>query len=84
MHRLDRLREHNDAARLEYPDENLLATAREKPNLSGLTDAEKKVWLSCEQGGLRPSELAESTKWTASTIRTILSRARRKRAERNQ
>lgn len=49
-----------------------------RPDLSGLSRAEKKVYLSVEREGLRPAELTHHTRWSASTIRTLLSRARSK------
>jgi len=59
-------------------DDELLEAADAVPNLAPLTDAEKKVWLSCERGGLRPSEYAAQSRHEPSTVRTLLSRARGK------
>jgi len=44
-----------------------------------LSDAEREVYESCEKNGLRPSELAKYSDRDASSIRTLLRRARRKR-----
>lgn len=51
------------------------------PNLTGLSEAEREVFVSIDLEGLSPAELANYAPWNASTIRTLLSRARRKRAE---
>ena len=45
---------------------------------SELSDAEREAYISCEVEGLAPSELADYVSRSASTIRTQLSRARRK------
>ncbi|MFC3476098.1 sigma factor-like helix-turn-helix DNA-binding protein [Halobacterium litoreum] len=49
--------------------------------LARLTDAEREVYVSCEEEGLRPAELAQYTEWSESTVRTLLARGRRKVGE---
>ncbi|DAC85287.1 hypothetical protein QIT48_gp09 [Haloterrigena jeotgali icosahedral virus 1] len=73
----DGVQERNDEATDDVRTDGMVP----KPTLTGLTDAEREVFVSVDLEGLSPSELASFTKWEASTIRTILSRARRKRAE---
>lgn len=73
----DGVQERNTEATDDVRTDGLAPT----PNLAGLTEAEREVFVSVDLEGLSPSELASFTDWDASTIRTILSRARRKRAE---
>lgn len=49
--------------------------------LAELSDAEREVFISIDENGLRASELAKYTSWSESTIRTLLSRARSKLPE---
>lgn len=51
-------------------------------DLGGLTEREREVWVSCEVEGLRPVDLAPYLDVSASTVRTLLSRAREKRGGR--
>lgn len=78
MRSLADVRDRNRNARSDEPDDAVLEAASEIPDLSPLSEAEKKVWLSCERGGLRPSEFAAESRFEPSTVRTMLSRARRK------
>ena len=78
MRTFDAVQDRNRNAREDHPDDRLLEVAQEVPNLSPLTDSEKEVWLSCERGGLRPSEFAAESHFEPSTVRTLLSRARGK------
>ena len=49
----------------------------------GLTVSERKVWVACELHGLRPVDVArEHPRWTASTVRSFLRRARIKEENR--
>jgi len=53
---------------------------RERPDLTGLTDAEKEVYKSVEERGFTPTEIARThADVTASEVRTLLHRARQKR-----
>ncbi len=49
--------------------------------LADLSDAEREVFESVEIHGLRPTEVADRTGRKPTTVRTLLSRARRKRGE---
>lgn len=71
----DGVQERNDEAVLEAADD---LPSPDVPNLSRLSEAETQVYRACELDGLRPAELADATDRTPSTVRTILSRARRK------
>lgn len=47
-----------------------------------LSDAEREVFLAVSVEGLTPTEVAQRTGRTPSTVRTLLFRARGKRGER--
>lgn len=51
------------------------------PNLTGLSEAERDVWVSVELEGFTPLELSRVSERDCSTIRTLLKRARQKRGE---
>mgnify|MGYP006308609373 CR=1 FL=1 len=57
------------------------ASTLSTPDLTGLSEAEKEVFVSCEIHGLRPSEVARSSGWSAATVRSLRSRAKEKRGE---
>ena len=46
--------------------------------LEELSQAEKEVYRACELQGIRPAELTKHSDREASTIRTLLHRARKK------
>lgn len=71
----------SDTPNGDHPTGEAVQVPRQLPDLTGLTDAERVVYVSCDLEGLTPSELADFEKWDASTIRTLLSRARDKMDE---
>lgn len=61
--------------------ERQLARGETAKDLSRLSAAEAYVYRSVEYEGLRPATLADYEDWSASTIRTLLRRARKKLGE---
>lgn len=68
-----------EAARQENGPE---LTERGEVDLTGLTEREREVFMSCHVHGLRPVDVARELGVSPSTVRTILSRVRRKRGDR--